>query len=1081
MWKKLLSLNLVLILLLTLLPMGVLAAEYKGYLRIHLNDGSGKTVEISRDLSSGGDLGLFEYDTDHILAEEAVVTSYNSAADGSGKSYALSTPIEELESTDENAFGEVYAQWTQVKPDYIFYYGAGLAQTGDGKEYLIQEDLDLTQPITLAGEYTFTDADGRKVLWWMNGKERYAPGEKVTLEKSTMFLPYMGLNQVNFHYRNWSGEMTGVYSLDVTTSWQSINLPFQATWESSQGIFVGWNDREDGGGAWYTTQQNAAQLPEDLYAQYKPRPAETEYVILKAFCGLQNGQTCDILEFDSDGRVTLPTELSGGRKVAYWTCWRNAVAYTYPAGKPVTLASETELSATPVYEGTYYCLIDGAGGQTADGSVWVGASCYVTSSGDLNITSFRDLDTFLGKEAILVGYRGGKSNTLYEVDTEIKPALEREAEDWLACFTAEYESARGGYIQYMGNGAKTMENKAFFVQDGLDFEQQNGAVLADNQFKSPEGTWFLGWRSAKGDWYMPGDTIEFTENTVLYAQWGTRRVTYHYTGVSGLAQSYMDFRGSEVLEFGEQSRDGFVLLGWNTNPEGTGDWYCTGDRIPDGTVMELYEQWLKLPEERNYYLYVGSRLSNGRMAQVIDMEAESELVTLPLLPTNSGIGWIVTDWSDHRAIEGFLDENESYIFQPGSQVTVNTGDVIQLFAPKHLTYLDNLDGVERVYYNANPSSDANLVLWEGTEVFPDVAENNVFQSWNTRADGSGAGYGPGSVVESGLTFYAQWKERGSSEPVTPSPTPPYVPTPSPTLSVQIPDVETDRSSVPAAGGRATVTQNAEGEITKLRLEVEDQEKTVTLQQEIPVARDLAEAVEIEIVLPTRTTNVTVELTVPKASASTVLVLVHEDGREEILPKTMQTKNGVSISLDGSATLKLVDRAKLFADTGDPELAWAEEAIEFVAARELFDGTQENVFEPQSSMNRAMLAAVLWRLEGCPVVEAAGKESGDEWYAAAMQWANDAGILLGYGNDVGAEDPVTREQLAVLLYRLSGEPEVRNHIQVKDASSWAAEAMSWALETGLLRGDGSTLDPQGVATRAQVAVILQRYVNGIGKQ
>lgn len=59
--------------------------------------------------------------------------------------------------------------------------------------------------------------------------------------------------------------------------------------------------------------------------------------------------------------------------------------------------------------------------------------------------------------------------------------------------------------------------------------------------------------------------------------------------------------------------------------------------------------------------------------------------------------------------------------------------------------------------------------------------------------------------------------------------------------------------------------------------------------------------------------------------------------------------------------------------------------------------------------------------------------------------------------------------------------MRNHIQVKDASSWAAEAMSWALETGLLRGDGSTLDPQGVATRAQVAVILQRYVNGIGKQ
>jgi hypothetical protein len=90
----------------------------------------------------------------------------------------------------------------------------------------------------------------------------------------------------------------------------------------------------------------------------------------------------------------------------------------------------------------------------------------------------------------------------------------------------------------------------------------------------------------------------------------------------------------------------------------------------------------------------------------------------------------------------------------------------------------------------------------------------------------------------------------------------------------------------------------------------------------------------------------------------------------------------------------------------------------------------------------------------------------------QQWAMENGISDG---TMGEAD-VTREQLVTMLYRMSGSPEVSAEDAVDGASSWAADAVAWAVKTGLLKGDGTGLDLQGSATRAQVATFIMRFMN-----
>jgi hypothetical protein len=154
---------------------------------------------------------------------------------------------------------------------------------------------------------------------------------------------------------------------------------------------------------------------------------------------------------------------------------------------------------------------------------------------------------------------------------------------------------------------------------------------------------------------------------------------------------------------------------------------------------------------------------------------------------------------------------------------------------------------------------------------------------------------------------------------------------------------------------------------------------------------------------------------------------------------------------------------------------------------LFTGTSETEFSPFGEMSRAMLATVLYRMESQPNVEFADIFSDVQsglWYSDPIIWANQSKIVNGYGEGIFApDDAITREQIAVMLYRYAKFKGFDLHTDIsslsfKDAneiSDFAQESITWAVSKGIMKGNTDlTLNPSGLATRAEVATMLQRF-------
>lgn len=166
----------------------------------------------------------------------------------------------------------------------------------------------------------------------------------------------------------------------------------------------------------------------------------------------------------------------------------------------------------------------------------------------------------------------------------------------------------------------------------------------------------------------------------------------------------------------------------------------------------------------------------------------------------------------------------------------------------------------------------------------------------------------------------------------------------------------------------------------------------------------------------------------------------------------------------------------------PATAWYNDAVSFVTEKGLMRGTGNNTFSPEDHLTRAMLAQILYNNEDKP--NTSGNTFADvqreAWYADAVTWATQKGIVNGYGNgQFGPDDNITREQLAVILWRYAGEPTsdagLDGFTDFASAGDYALVALQWAVEKGILSGKGNgTLDPAGNATRAEVAQMLMNY-------
>ena len=261
-----------------------------------------------------------------------------------------------------------------------------------------------------------------------------------------------------------------------------------------------------------------------------------------------------------------------------------------------------------------------------------------------------------------------------------------------------------------------------------------------------------------------------------------------------------------------------------------------------------------------------------------------------------------------------------------------------------------------------------------------------------------------------------------------------------------------------------------------------------------------------------TDNGSVKVSSTRASkGSTVTVTVKPNEGYELDKLTITDKNGDRIKLtdkgDGKYTFqmpasKVTVEAVFTAVEPEPEglpftdvtsRDWFYDAVAYVYDKGMMEGTTDTTFAPAMNLTRSMIAQVLYNLEERPEAPGAAgfpDVAADAWYADAVNWAAARGIVKGYDTGAfGPEDSVTREQLAAILYRYAqakgydttqGGMTVREFSDSASISDWAQEAMAWAVNAQVLSGKGNgVLDPQGTATRAEVAQMLMNFGEHVG--
>ena len=235
--------------------------------------------------------------------------------------------------------------------------------------------------------------------------------------------------------------------------------------------------------------------------------------------------------------------------------------------------------------------------------------------------------------------------------------------------------------------------------------------------------------------------------------------------------------------------------------------------------------------------------------------------------------------------------------------------------------------------------------------------------------------------------------------------------------------------------------------------------------EVEATRNSNTAPTVKIELPRNSGDTKVEIPVSNMKPGTVAVLVHADGTEEIVKNSLPTEDGIQLTVNGGATVKIVDNSKDFADTRNH---WAKDAIDFVSARGLLNGTSANTFSPNAPTTRAQLWTVLARQADADLT------GGATWYENAQNWAKEKGISDG----TNPNGTINRAQMVTMLWRAMGQSAAASGASFADvpADSYYARAVAWAIENGITAGvGGGRFAPNSTCTRGQIATFLYRYM------
>ncbi len=263
--------------------------------------------------------------------------------------------------------------------------------------------------------------------------------------------------------------------------------------------------------------------------------------------------------------------------------------------------------------------------------------------------------------------------------------------------------------------------------------------------------------------------------------------------------------------------------------------------------------------------------------------------------------------------------------------------------------------------------------------------------------------------------------------------------------------------------------------------------TLSIGDELAVTKDVANAAPIHVTLPDGYT-LRLNIAMETQHYGNVVMEKQSSGDYAIRKDTKLMDDGVAIMLSKSQEICVVENSRSFPDIA--EEFWAENEIDYMTSREFILGNTDGTYGPTDTIQRRTVAILLYRLEGEPAVNerpifpdvAVGS-----YYSKAITWAYDNGIITGYTNgNFGPTDTLTRQHLAAMLYRYNNykqfdmerdaSKDIATFNDYADIRAWARESCQWAYQVGVVNGRaGNMYDPNGSASRAQLSVILSRYL------
>ena len=292
---------------------------------------------------------------------------------------------------------------------------------------------------------------------------------------------------------------------------------------------------------------------------------------------------------------------------------------------------------------------------------------------------------------------------------------------------------------------------------------------------------------------------------------------------------------------------------------------------------------------------------------------------------------------------------------------------------------------------------------------------------------------------------------------------------------QLPQVPSEGGGS-SGGSSTTTTTTTDSNGTVIKVVTDNATGTITTTMEykngvtVKAVENSVGVVTADVTVPSGVDSVSVTIPV-KNPTNTTVAKVSKTG--QVIRTGVAGEDGITVTLTESANLTILDNAKTFSDVSNSQ--WYADGVNFVTSHEIFAGVGDGTFAPNSTMTRAMLWTVLFGLEGQQ-----SETAGETWYSNAQDWAMKNGVSDG----TDPNGSITREQIAVTLYGYAKAQGIAGTVtgdlsKFQDAStvsSWATEAMAWAVQNGLISGkDNGSLAPQDTATRAELAQIMMQFV------